>query len=139
MIKIMFFLTIFLVSCTSVYEEPEVNLTGVLKIASFMNESHDIGQSFNKLHPDLDMTIEVIPLDEGFYELWLMSILELGVIIPDVIFLHDDFLYEFIDTPFVRYSSYREMQSGGVWMAISYQSQNPEAAYEFIRFAVNWP
>ncbi|MCL1924816.1 MAG: extracellular solute-binding protein, partial [Defluviitaleaceae bacterium] len=82
--------------------QPTLSLEGTLNIASFTDEAYTWAAAFQGEHPNLNINVEVVPMDNAAFQEWLMPQLALGGSIPDVIFLEAEFIRQFVETPFLR-------------------------------------
>ncbi len=73
----------------------------VLKVWSFTNEANVFVTAFEEANPDVDVQFTMVPMTNGDYQQKLTQTLSNGTDVPDVVFLENTFLRQYVESPYL--------------------------------------
>ncbi len=72
-----------------------------LNIWSFTNEGQTFATAYQEQHPDIEVSYTMIPMNSGEYQQKLQQTLANGSDVPDVVFLEESFLRQYVESPYL--------------------------------------
>lgn len=82
---------------------PDGGLTGDLTIWSFTDEAERQALIFRGMHPGINVDFQMVGMDGGAYEEWVLTALAAGgATVPDIIYLEAGFVRAFVSGPFMQ-------------------------------------
>ncbi len=73
----------------------------VLNVWSFTNEANVFVTAFEEANPDVDVQFTMVPMTNGDYQQKLTQTLASGSNVPDVVFLENTFLRQYVESPYL--------------------------------------
>ncbi len=72
-----------------------------LNIWSFTNEGQTFATAYQEQHPDVKVSYTMIPMNSGEYQQKLQQTLANGTDVPDVVFLEESFVRQYVESPYL--------------------------------------
>ncbi len=72
-----------------------------LNIWSFTNEGQTFATAYQEANPDVEVTYTMIPMTSGEYQQKLQQTLANGTDVPDVVFLEESFVRQYVESPYL--------------------------------------